>query len=121
MDEVYSLPTDTKLTQSNEKGLTENGQPFDNLVELRGNLTPMLGMSLYLFSKRAPRSRMLASQGGQPPCGIPRSMREILSLKLPLVQSPLHENKKGRSYNDQPLFILVELRGIEPLTPRLPG
>jgi integrase len=44
MDEVYSLPTDTKLTQSNEKGSVNNDQPFENLVELRGiePLTPRL-------------------------------------------------------------------------------
>lgn len=36
MDDVYRVSTDTKLAQSNEKGLTDESQPFENLVELRG-------------------------------------------------------------------------------------
>ncbi len=31
MDEVYRVPTDTKLAQPMEKGLTDEGQPFENL------------------------------------------------------------------------------------------
>ncbi len=44
MDEVLSLPTCTKLVQSNEKGLVNDDQPLENLVELRGiePLTPRL-------------------------------------------------------------------------------
>jgi hypothetical protein len=44
MDEVFKISTDTKLAQLNEKGLTDNGQPLENLVELRGiePLTPRL-------------------------------------------------------------------------------
>jgi hypothetical protein len=47
-------------------------------------------------------------------------MREILSLKLSLVRSPHHENKKRQVKNDQPFIYFGGLRGIEPLTPRLP-
>ena len=36
MDEVYALQADTKLALSNEKGLANESQPFENLVELRG-------------------------------------------------------------------------------------
>jgi len=39
MDEVYRVSTDIELAQSNEKGLADESQPFENLVELRGNLT----------------------------------------------------------------------------------
>ena len=70
MDEVYSLPTGTKLVQLNEKGSVNEDQPFDNLVELRGNLT------------------RFASRGDPPPRELPRGMREILSLKLPLFNPP---------------------------------
>jgi hypothetical protein len=44
MDEVYRVSPDTKLVQPNEKGSSDNGQPFENLVELRGiePLTPRL-------------------------------------------------------------------------------
>ena len=44
MDQVLNPPTDTKLALSNEKGLVNDDQPFENLVELRGiePLTPRL-------------------------------------------------------------------------------
>jgi integrase len=44
MDDVYALPSSTKVAQSNEKGSVNNDQPFENLVELRGiePLTPRL-------------------------------------------------------------------------------
>jgi hypothetical protein len=77
MDDVYRVSTDTKLAQSNEKGSVNNDQPFENLVELRGNLT------------------RFASQGGQPPRKLPRSLGEFFPQTL-LVRSH-HENKKGRS------------------------
>jgi hypothetical protein len=48
-------------------------------------------------------------------------MREILSLKLLWFDPYCIKIKKGRSKMTSLLFILVELRGIEPLTPRLPG
>jgi len=44
MDDVYRVPSGTKLVQSTEKGLTREGQALENLVELRGiePLTPRL-------------------------------------------------------------------------------
>jgi hypothetical protein len=42
------------------------------------------------------RARMLASREGVPPRGLPQSMREILSLKLPVVRS-LSSNGHQRS------------------------
>jgi len=70
MDELCNPPTNTNLTQSNEKGSVNKDQPFENLVELRGNLA------------------RFASRKGLPSRVLSQNMREILSLKLPLVRSP---------------------------------
>ena len=61
-----------------------------------------------------------ASRGAPSPCVLPWWIREILSLMHPLVRSPYCQNKKGWPWVN-PLIVLVELRGIEPLTPRLPA
>jgi len=37
---VYRVPPDTKLAQSNEKELTDVGQPLLYLVEFKGDRTP---------------------------------------------------------------------------------
>jgi hypothetical protein len=54
-----------------------------------------------------------ASRKGLPSRGLSRNMREILSLKLPLVRSPLMKIKKPVK-SDQLCFILVDEKGIEP-------
>ncbi len=48
MDDVYNLPTGTKLVQSNEKGLVNDDQPLDYMERATGfePATPSLG-SLY--------------------------------------------------------------------------
>jgi len=61
---------------------------------------------------------MLASRKGQPSRGLSRSMGKPLPHALWF--DPPQQNKKGWSMMTSLFYLLVELRGIEPLTPRLP-